>query len=67
MNDKEKTEYDSYVRGAATFILVGNKNPPLSSAELARLYQIDIETVNADIDAIVRYERQKPGGVFEAG
>ncbi len=64
MNDKEKTEYDSYVRGAATFVLLGKKNP-LTSAELAQLYQLDVETVNADIDAIVQYERRKPGGVFE--
>ncbi len=65
MNDQEKTEYDSYVRGAATFVLVGKKNP-FTAAELARLYQLDVEKVNADIDAIVQYERQKPGGVFEA-
>ncbi len=65
MNDQEKIEYDSYVRGAATFVLVGKKNP-LTAAELARLYQLDVEKVNADIDAIVQSERQKPGGVFEA-
>ncbi len=65
MNDKEKTEYDSYVRGAATFVLLGKKNP-LTSAELAQLYHLDVATVNADIDAIVQHERHKPGGVFEA-
>ncbi len=65
MNDKEKTEYDSYVRGAATFVLVGQKNP-LTAAELAQLFHLDVATVNADIDAIVQYERHKPGGVFEA-
>lgn len=65
MDDREHTEYYSYVRGAATYILLGKKNPPIASVELARLYQLDLATVNADIDAIVQFERHKQGGVFE--
>ncbi len=66
MDDTEQTDYYKYVRGAATFILLGKENPPIASPELAQLYQLDLEMVNADIDAIVQFERHKVGGVFEA-
>ena len=65
MDDTERTDYYQYVRGAATFILLGKKNPPIASPELAQRYRLDLAMVNADIDAIVQFERHKVGGVFE--
>jgi hypothetical protein len=65
MTDKEKTEYYSGVRGAATYILLGKKEPPIAAPELAQRYQLDIAMVNADIDALVQFEKHKAGGVFE--
>lgn len=65
MDSKEQNEYRAHVRGAATFILLGQKNPPMGALELVRLYQLDLATVTADIDAIVQFERHKVGGVFE--
>jgi hypothetical protein len=65
MDNEEQSKYRAHVRGAATFILLGQKNPPMDAAELVRLYQLDLETVSADIDAIVLRERHKVGGVFE--
>ena len=66
MNNEEQKKYRSLVRGAATYILLGDKNPPIEALELVRTYKLDLATVNADIDAIVQYERRKVGGVFEA-
>jgi hypothetical protein len=65
MDNDEQSQYRAHVRGAATFILLGQRNPPMDAAELVRLYQLDPETVSADIDAIVQRERHKVGGVFE--
>jgi hypothetical protein len=65
MNSEVQNEYRSHVRGAATFILLGQKDPPMDAAELVRLYQLDLATVSADVDAIVQRERRKVGGVFE--
>jgi hypothetical protein len=65
MESEEQKAYRAYVRGAATFILLGQKNPPMEALELVRLYHLDLATVSADIDAIVQSERHKVGGVFE--
>jgi hypothetical protein len=65
MNSEEQNEYRSHLRGAATYILLGQKNPPMSPLEVARIYKLDLATVSSDIDAIVQSERLKVGGVFE--
>ena len=65
MNSEEQIEYRAHVRGAATYVLLGMKKPPMDARELVRLYNLDPATVNADIDAIVQSERHKIGGVFE--
>jgi hypothetical protein len=65
MDNDEQNEYRAHVRGAATFILLGQKNPPMDAPELVRLYHLDLATASADIDAIVVRERHKVGGVFE--
>ena len=66
MDSEAQTEYRAHIRGAATYVLLGQKNPPVQALELAQLYQLDPATVQADIDAIVQAERHKVGGVFEA-
>ena len=66
MNNEEQKEYRALVRGAATFILLGDKNPHIEALELVRTYKLDLSIVEADIDAIVQSERRKVGGVFEA-
>lgn len=65
MNEQQQQEYRAHVRGAATFILLGHKDAPMNAAELVRLYNLNLETVNADINTIVEGERHKVGGVFE--
>lgn len=65
MDSQQQKEYQSLVRGAATYILLGDKNPPVDALELVQTYKLDLATVNADIDAIVQRERHKVGGVFE--
>ena len=65
MTTQEKKEYRGLIRGAATFILLGQQDPPIDAAEVARVYKLDLETVIADVDAIVQSERRKAGGVFE--
>ncbi len=65
MNSEEQIEYRALVRGAATHVLLGTKNPPIEALELVRIYNLEPATVNADIDAIVQSERHKVGGVFE--
>lgn len=65
MDNEEQSLYRAHVRGAATFILLGQKDPPMDAAELVRLYRLDLATVSADIDAIVVREHHKVGGVFE--
>jgi hypothetical protein len=65
MDSELQKEYHSHVRGAATFILLGQQDPPMDAAELMRLYKLDLKTVTADIDAIVQSERHKVDGVFE--
>jgi hypothetical protein len=65
MDQEQQQEYRAHVRGAATFILLGQPDPPMDARELARLYHVDLATVTAEIDAIVQSERHKVGGVFE--
>jgi hypothetical protein len=65
MDNEEQSLYRAHLRGAATFILLGQKDPPIDAPEIVRLYQLDLETVSAEIDAIVQRERHKVGGVFE--
>lgn len=65
MDNEEQKQYRSLVRGAATYVLLGDKNPPIDGLEIARTYKLDLAIVNADIDAIVQSERHKVGGVFE--
>lgn len=65
MNNEEQKEYRSLVRGAATYILLGDKNPPIEALEIVRTFKLDLAIVNADIDAIVQTERHKVGGVFQ--
>ena len=65
MNNEQQIEYRALVRGAATHILLGTKNPPIEALDLVRIYGLDSAVVNADIDAIVQNERHKVGGVFE--
>ncbi len=66
MDSEAETEYRARVRGAATWVLVGKKNPATEALELANLYHLDPTIVRADIDAIVQAEHHKKGGVFEA-
>jgi hypothetical protein len=66
MDTQEQSEYRAHVRGAATYILLGQKNPPISTLEVAETYKLDLATVTADVDAVVQSERVKVGGVFEA-
>jgi hypothetical protein len=66
MSTEEQIEYRSHVRGAATYILLGQKNPPISPLQVAEIYKLDLATVRADVDAIVQSERHKVGGAFEA-
>ncbi len=65
MDSEEQNEYRAHVRGAATYILLGQKDPPIEALEVARIYKLDLTAVRADIDAIVESERHKKGGVFE--
>lgn len=65
MNDEQQQKYRAYVRGAATFLLLGKKDMPVTVAELVQTFDVDTATVNADIDAIVQSERHKIDGVFE--
>jgi hypothetical protein len=65
MTSEEQKEYRALVRGAATYVLLGSKDPPIETLEVARLYKLDPAVVNADIDIIVQSERHKVGGVFE--
>jgi hypothetical protein len=65
MTSEEQKKYRSLVRGAATYILLGDNDPPIDARELVQTFQLDLTTVNADIDAIVQRERHKVGGVFE--
>ncbi len=65
MDNETQNEDQSLVRGAATWVLVGKKNPATEALALANFYHLDPTTVRADIDAIVQAERGKKGGVFE--
>jgi hypothetical protein len=65
MNTQEQIEYRAHVRGAATYVLLGQKNPPISPLQVAEIHKVDLATVNADVDAIVQGERHKVGGAFE--
>ncbi len=65
MDSEEQNEYRTYVRGAATYILLGQQNPPITAADLARIYNLSLAVVSEDIDTIVQSERRKAGGVFE--
>ncbi len=66
MNDDQLKDYRSLCRGAATYILLGQKNPPIDALQVAQLYELDPAAVAADIEAIVQSERNKVGGVFES-
>lgn len=66
MTEKQQTEYQSHVRGAATWILLGKSEPMMDAAELVRLYNVPLEQALADIDVIVRAEHAKSGGIFES-
>ncbi len=66
MDTTEQNEYQAHVRGAATYVLLGQKNPPISALDVARIYHLSLAQVSADIEAIVKSERGKAGGVFEA-
>lgn len=66
MDSEEQNEYRAHVRGAATYILLGQKDPPIEALEVARIHKLDLAAVRADIDAIVESERHKKGGAFEA-
>lgn len=66
LDTERQDEYRAHVRGAATFVLLHKPDPPMNAQELMRLYNVDLATVTADIDAIVQTERHKEGGVFEA-
>jgi hypothetical protein len=65
MDSQQLKEYRSLVRGAATYILLGDKHPPIDALELVQTFGLDLATVNADIDAIVQSERRHVGGAFE--
>lgn len=65
MNSDQEKEYLSLVRGVATYILLGQTNPAIDASELGRTFNLPLERVNADIDAIVASEHHKVGGVFE--
>jgi hypothetical protein len=65
MTSEEQKEYRTLVRGAATYVLLGSKYPPMSVLELVRLYKLDPAIVSADVEAIVQSELSKAGGVFE--
>ncbi len=67
MDEQQQKNYRAHVRGAATYVLLGKKDAPMTAAELVRLYDVDLATVTAEIDAIVETERHKVGGVFEVG
>ena len=36
MDNEKQSEYRAHVRGTATFILLGQKNPPMDAAELVQ-------------------------------
>lgn len=65
MDEQQLTLYHAHVRGAATFILLGQHDAPMNATKLMELYPVDLPTVTADIDAIVSSEHHKVGGVFE--
>jgi hypothetical protein len=65
IDSEEQNEYRALCRGAATYVLLGQKHPPIEALEVARIYQLDLTAVSADIDVIVQSERHKKGGVFE--
>ncbi len=65
MDELEEKQYHSWVRGAATFILLKHPNPPMDAQTIAQKYTLELHQVAADIDAIVQSEHAKVGGVFE--
>ncbi len=65
MDHTQEKEYQELVRGVATYLLLGKSNPLTDPLSLANQYALDVEKVKADIDAIVRSEHTKVGGVFE--
>lgn len=65
MNAKQTQEYHSFIRGAATYILLNQKDPPMDAQKIAALCAVDLDTINAEIDLIVQAEHHKVGGVFE--
>ena len=65
MNNDQETEYRKLVRGAATWVLLGKSDGVTDEADLARDYDLDVSTVKADVDAIIKSEHDKVDGVFE--
>lgn len=65
MDETTLQNYHAHVRGAATFILLGQKNPPVDAQRVAQWYHLDEAIVQKDIDTIVESERHKLNGVFE--
>ena len=65
MTGQQAQEYRSFIRGAATYILLKQNNPPMDAQKIVELFAVDADRVNADIDLIVQTELHKVGGVFE--
>lgn len=65
MTNQQAQEYRSFIRGAATYILLKQENPPMDARKIADLYAVDLEKVNAEINRIVETEQHKVGGAFE--
>lgn len=65
MTEQQSVAYQSHVRGAATWILLGKVDAAMNAEALVRIYGVNLTTAIADIDAIVQAERAKVGGVFE--
>lgn len=64
--DNARTDmYSSWVRGAATFILLHQNNPPMDAAKIAQEFDVPIAQVTREIERIVQAEQHKSGGVFE--
>jgi hypothetical protein len=65
MNNDQENEYRGLVRGAATWVLLGKSDGVTDEADLARVYDLDVAKVRADVDAIIKSEHEKVDGVFE--
>ncbi|MCL5951363.1 MAG: hypothetical protein M1132_06520 [Chloroflexi bacterium] len=61
MDSQEQKEYRALVRGAATYILLGDKNPPTNALELVRIYNLDPAIMNADTGVLRESWRSQQG------